>query len=257
MLASAARHPVTQLPCRGGDDACAVEMALSVAAIHGAELWLVHCGSPDEPTLRFYFGMGMPRIVALPIDADLGAYLVSHDPSLVVTGSRSGSGSGEGLLPYRIATDCGWPLIPMAVDARREATGWAITQFRPRGARRLLRTSGTTVVTVGEGGPQPRQPAFAKSRAGIVQLIAMPQAARPANSVLGVARPARHRPVASTTPVGTAADRRRAFLERRTNAARLVADIPIAEMAGELLQQLELLGVREPRHRSAKPTSGR
>ncbi len=246
VLAGAARHPFTHLPCRGRDDAVAVEMALRTAAANRADLHLVHCGSPDEPTLRVFFGMGVPRIVVLPFDADLAAYLLAQAPSLVVTGSRSEFGSGEGLLPYRIAAACGWPLIPEAVDAQLRGNGWEVAQYRPRGARRFVSTSGATVVTVGEGGPPPRQPAYARSRAGKMEIVSVEASHPPmSNPPHWIARPARHRPVASSVPTGSAADRRRALLQPGATAGRLVVDLPVIEMARELLQQLDELGMRE------------
>jgi electron transfer flavoprotein beta subunit len=246
VLAAAARHPLTQLSCRGRDDAAAVELALRIAAANGADIHLVHCGSPDEPSLRGYFGMGIARIVALPADANISEYLSVEAPSLIVTGSRSGFGSGEGLLPYRIASDCDWPLIAAAVDAHRRGNGWEVTQHRPRGARRFIGTSGTTVLIVGEGGPRPRQPAFALSRAGKVEVESTATTEAPVvNTPHWIARPARHRPVASSIPTGSAADRRRVLLQPGATTGRLVVDLPVTEMARELLQQLDELGMRE------------
>lgn len=246
VLAGAARHPLTQLPCRGRDDAAAVEMSLRIAVANAADLHLVHRGSPEEPALRCYFGMGISRIVALTPDANLSTHLAAEGPSLVVTGSRSGFGSGEGLLPYRIAADCGWPLIAATVDAQPKGKGWEIAQYRPRGARRFITTFGTTVVTVGEGGPQPRQPAFAWARIGKVELMSVATGACPPSQLPHwVARPARNRPVASSTPTGSAADRRRALLQQETTSGRLVVDITVLEMARELLHQLDQLGLRE------------
>ena len=102
VLLSVGRHPASGRARRAELDSRALELALRLAAASAGDgapvrVHAVHAGSPAEPALRDYLGMGVERLTVLDIPASadplapLIAHLAARRPSLVLAGMRAGS----------------------------------------------------------------------------------------------------------------------------------------------------------------------
>ncbi|WP_375055250.1 electron transfer flavoprotein subunit beta [Zobellella sp. DQSA1] len=171
VLVSEGRHPVSGRARRALQDASALELGFAL----GGKLEAIHAGSPAQPALQDYLGMGLNRLTVLRQGPDddalelLAPYLNELQPDLLLTGVRAEQGEGSGMLPYLLAERLGWPLVT-GIAAIELIDGDEVTllQALPRGQRRRLSVRLPFVASVDEAAASPRQLAFAKARRGSI-----------------------------------------------------------------------------------------
>ncbi|MGF1728193.1 electron transfer flavoprotein subunit beta [Photobacterium kasasachensis] len=178
VLVSTGMHSQTGRPCRASLDAQAIELALQQS---GAVIEVVHASHADgaeQSALRDYLGMGIGQITVLklpelsdPVSA-LAQYVNEAEPDLVLCGEQAEWGEASGLLPYLLADQLGWAIVPhiagLAGVADRHIE---LLQALPRGQRRKLLVKQPVVVTINSAAPQARQSAFLKARDGIINML--------------------------------------------------------------------------------------
>lgn len=181
VLVSVGCHPVSQRSCRASLDAQALELAL---ALPGAQLDVVHVGDPTAPALREYLGMGPTQLTVLsPAEPASDAlsllvpYIRRHAPDLVLCGERAEWGEASGMVPYVLAEQLGYPLLPHVVALEAPAgevtDEMSLTQALPHGQRRQLAVAAPAVVTVSSAAPAARQSAFVRARDGEIQALTL------------------------------------------------------------------------------------
>ncbi|MCW8328460.1 electron transfer flavoprotein subunit beta [Photobacterium sp. SDRW27] len=178
VLVSTGMHSLTGRPCRASLDAQAIELALQQS---GAVNEVVHAGHADESeqsALRDYLGMGIGQITVLklpelfdPVSA-LAQYVNEAEPDLVLCGEQAEWGEASGLLPYLLADQLGWAIVPHIAGLAGVADGHIeLLQALPRGQRRKIQVKQPAVVTINGAAPQARQSAFSKARDGIIKVL--------------------------------------------------------------------------------------
>lgn len=200
VLVSVGRHPLTARARRADQDARAVEMALT---LQGAHCRLIHAGCHDSDSdgaLRGYLGMGFeelelieqaPGADVVPALADA---LRGAAPQLVLSGARTETGEGSGLLPYLLAEALGWPLVSGLAAVESVEHGVAtVLQALPRGQRRRLRVRLPAIATVDASAPAARQSAFGPARRGEFEVRELSSVTDDAQAEWQV-QPARKRP---------------------------------------------------------------
>ncbi len=76
------------------------------------------------------------------------------------------------MLPYQLADQLGWALVPHIAGLVGVADGHIeLLQALPRGQRRKLLVKQPVVITVSSAAPQARQSAFLKARDGIINVL--------------------------------------------------------------------------------------
>ncbi|WP_116140873.1 electron transfer flavoprotein subunit beta/FixA family protein [Trinickia diaoshuihuensis] len=173
VLVSVGRHRVSGVSCYSRNDACALEMARTLARAHGAALDVVHAGDASNLALTDYLALGAPRVDVLTCgDADDAAALLAdrlRGVPLVLTGMRAEGAYDTGMLPYRVADALGYALIDSALDLAIEGERAAVTQFLPKGFRRRIDAALPAVVTVHpQAGAAPRY-AYARAVEGSIE----------------------------------------------------------------------------------------
>ena len=178
VLVSTGMYPLTGRPCRALLDAQAVELALQQS---GAVIEIVHAGNAgdsEQSALRDYLGMGIGQITVLqqsessePLSV-LAQYVNEAEPDLVLCGEQAEWGEASGLLPYQLADQLGWALVPHIAGLASVADGHVeLLQALPRGQRRKLLVKQPVVITVSSAAPQARQSAFLKARDGTINVL--------------------------------------------------------------------------------------
>ena len=169
-LVSIGAHPASGRARRAEHDARAVELGLQLA---GDNLHVLHAGTPHEPALRAYLGMGLDELHVLeqPEHADavpvLRDYLRESGVQLVLTGSQAETGEGSGMLPYLLAEQLGWPLLVGVAQIESIHNGVAtVLQALPRGQRRRLKVRLPFMATVDNAAPKARQSAYGPATRG-------------------------------------------------------------------------------------------
>ncbi|UTV29516.1 electron transfer flavoprotein subunit beta [Photobacterium atrarenae] len=181
VLVSVGCHPVSGRTCRASLDAQALELALGTP---GSQVGVVHVGDPAEPALREYLGMGPVQLTVLSsvepasdVLSLLVSYIRQHAPDLVLCGERAEWGEASGLVPYLLAEQLGYPLLPHIValeaQADEETDELKLTQALPRGQRRQLAVATPAVLTVSSAAPAARQSAFIRARDGEIHSLAL------------------------------------------------------------------------------------
>ncbi|MGL6161914.1 electron transfer flavoprotein subunit beta [Microbulbifer sp.] len=246
VLISIGQHPVSGRARRADQDARAVELGLDLA---GDALSLIHAGDAGQPALRQYLGMGLDKLTVLEQapEADalpaLAQHLADLQPDMVLCGVRAERGEASGLLPYLLAEQLGWPLVPRIAQIQSVDSGRAqILQALPRGQRRALSVPLHFIATVDSAAADARQYAFGPGRRGQLET-------RPGAAQIDVARsewtesPAKPRPKRlNVVKAKSAADRFKAatakpqgqggrVLQRESSGekARAILDLLIAE----------------------------
>jgi electron transfer flavoprotein beta subunit len=163
-LVSVGRHPQSGRSRRADQDGRAVELGLKLA---NKALTVVHAGNAEEPVLRQYAGMGLPSLTVLAQKSDcdalpvLVAFLQENEASLVLTGVRAENGESSGMLPYLLAEQLGWPLVPRVADILSINEGEAeVLLALPRGQRRALTVKLPFIASVDNAAQEARQTAF-------------------------------------------------------------------------------------------------
>jgi electron transfer flavoprotein beta subunit len=174
VLVSVGRHRVSGVSCYSRNDACALEMARTLAQAHGAELDVLHAGDPSNLALTDYLALGAPRVSVLSCaDADDAAALIAdrlRGVPLVLTGTRAEGAYDTGMLPYRVADALGYALIDSALDVAIDGERVAVTQFLPKGLRRRIDAALPAVVAVHPQAAAAPRYAYARSVAGSIEL---------------------------------------------------------------------------------------
>lgn len=172
-LVSVGAHPTSGRPRRAEQDSRAVELGLQLA---GGGLQVLHAGSADEPALRAYLGMGLPRVHVLeqPAGSDalpaLVSYLRSAGAHIVLTGTQAETGEGSGMLPFLLGEQLGWPVVVGLAQVESIDNGVAVVlQALPRGQRRRLKVRLPLLATVDNAAPAARQSAYGPAQRGELQ----------------------------------------------------------------------------------------
>ncbi|WP_432474554.1 electron transfer flavoprotein subunit beta [Amphritea sp. HPY] len=168
-LISVGKHPQSGRERRAEQDGRAVELGMSLCSGSSSQgqLTVLHAGDPQQQALRSYAGMGLNSIRVLEMDpsadaiASLSDYLKQHGPDIVLAGVRAESGESSGMVPYQLAEQLGWPLVPRIADIVSVEGGVAeILQALPRGQRRALKVRLPFVASVDNAAQEARQSAF-------------------------------------------------------------------------------------------------
>lgn len=163
-LVSVGRHPQSGRARRAEQDGQAVELGLKLA---GKALTVVHAGNAQEPVLRQYAGMGLPSLTVLAQESNCDAlpvlvsFLKDKPIDVVLTGVRAESGESSGMLPYLLAEQLGWPLVPRVAEILHVKEGEAeVLLALPRGQRRSVIVSVPFIASIDNAAEEARQTAF-------------------------------------------------------------------------------------------------
>lgn len=194
VLLSAGRHPQSDAARPVPVELQGVAIAL---AIPGATITGLHAGTPNA-AVADALGHGLGSIIILRIDPEsdplpaLAAELATLSPDLVLAGRRGSGGTDSGLLPYRLAHQQAWPIVPDAVAISRNGENLAVIQALPRGARRRVVLPLPAVVTISDAS-LPARPFIQRARrSGIT--IEKPGVTGPGFQSLIIEHPYRPRP---------------------------------------------------------------
>ncbi len=175
VLLSEGSHPGSGMPCRSPQDARALEIALELTAGNAKKVEALHVGSPTNPVLREYLGMGLAtlRVVSVPATADvamvLGTWLENCNPRLILCGKQAGASESSGMLPYLIAKHLAMPIVSDVVQATIDQDKCRFSQALPRGCRRHLELMLPAVASVVTNpATAPTRFSFAQARRGRV-----------------------------------------------------------------------------------------
>ncbi|WP_321345131.1 electron transfer flavoprotein subunit beta [Breoghania sp.] len=245
VLLSLGLHPASGRARRAELDAKALELALRLAeTVPDAELHAVHAGDPDAGALRDYLGMGLDRLHVLdvaqgadPVPA-LNRHLNEIRPDLVLTGMRAEAGEGSGMVPYLVAEALEASLVADVAGISDLADEATVIQALPRGRRRQVRLRLPAVLPFNAAAPEPRAPAFARARRGIIErhrAESVPDDFLEAcENTLWRARPKR-----MGLPAGaTAAERMKAMTEARAGEGQVMVHPTPDEAAAALYDYL-------------------
>lgn len=169
-LVSIGRHPQSGRARRAEQDGRAVELGLKLVQ---DKLTLLHAGNAEDTVLRQYAGMGLNGVTVLPHreGSDAVPALVrffkgnrqNHSRQIVLTGVTAESGESSGLLPYLLAEQLGWPMVPRIADiVRVDEFEAEVLLALPRGQRRAVTVALPFVASVDPAAQEARQSAFAR-----------------------------------------------------------------------------------------------
>ncbi|OIN09171.1 electron transfer flavoprotein subunit beta/FixA family protein [Oceanisphaera psychrotolerans] len=236
VLVSQGQHPVSGRARRAHQDACALELALSLPQSLNGKVSAIHAGDPDQDALRDYLGMGIDGLTVLNQTAEddaltvLYPYLSEQQPDILLTGVRAEYGEGSGLLPYLLAERMGWPLVTgIAAIESIENDEASLLQALPRGQRRRIKVRLPFVASVESAAAEPRQIAFAKARRGNIARLTPATEVDQARTewTLSPAKPRPKRLKVSTAK--TAADRfKQATAKAQGGKGQIIRDDPQA-----------------------------
>lgn len=247
-LVSVGQHPLSRRERQADQDSRAVELALSLSPQLPS---LIHVGSAQNNALRAYLGMGLNNVTVLNADPDADAvpaladYLRDQPLDIVLTGVRAECGEGSGLLPYAVASQLGWPMVPRIVSVVSIADGHAdVWQALPRGQRRALRVPLPFVASVDPAADPARQSAFGPAQRGNIDF--RPCAAEPDQARADWEQhPAKPRPKRlAVAKGGTAAERMKAATAKpQGQGGQVMTEGTDREKAEAILARLVAEGV--------------
>jgi electron transfer flavoprotein beta subunit len=149
VLVSAGRNPVSGSPRACPGDAVAMSLGRKIA---GDALRVVFAGLHEEPALMDYLSLGASTIevVSCSSDCDIVSVLATKltDVDLILTGDRTESGTGSGVVPYALAAALMRPVIANVLDAKVDRGVAHVTQFLPKGLRRSIAAQLPAVLAV-------------------------------------------------------------------------------------------------------------
>ncbi|MEE3500042.1 electron transfer flavoprotein subunit beta [Acidiphilium acidophilum] len=205
VLLSAGRDPHSGQPRPVGVELQAIALARSLP---GAIVTGLHAGMADA-AVRDAFGHGLSDITILTLDPGddplpaLIAELRHIGPALILAGRRGQGGTDSGLLPYRIAHACSWPIVADATAITCDGGTCHVIQSLPRGARRRITVSLPAMITIHEAAPPALPFTYRGRKAG--RLHEHAGMAGPPPDPAGEIRPYRPRPklIGEIAPAGT------------------------------------------------------
>lgn len=149
---SLGRHAKSGRPMLSPNDA----RALAVARSLSDSPTLVHVGEASQKmTLRQYLGLGFASLDLVESDpgqdicGPLAAYLKANPADLVITGQQGVGQDDTGLVPYVLAKALGLPLI----DRVLSVSDGQLTQFLPKGRRRVMALQTPAIISVSDKAP--------------------------------------------------------------------------------------------------------
>ncbi|WP_321501757.1 electron transfer flavoprotein subunit beta [Breoghania sp.] len=244
---SLGRHPANGRARRAELDAKALELALGLAVDltwGPSEIHAVHAGDPSADALRDYLGMGLHRLHVLdvahgddPVPA-LKAHLEAIRPDIVLTGLRAEAGEGSGMVPYLLAEALRASLVADVAGIVSLGDEVTVLQALPRGRRRQVTLRLPAVLPVNAAAPEPRAPAFARARRGIIEPHAVESVADGFLTMCET-EPWRARPKRMGLPTGaSAAQRMKAMTEARAGDGQVMVRPTPDEAAAALYDYL-------------------
>ncbi len=243
VLLSAGRHSASGAPRPVPVELQAIALGLALAGDQGGSVSGLHAGMVD-PSVADALGHGLDEITILRIGAEddplpaLAAEIAARAPDLVLAGWRGLGGSDSGLLPYRLARACGWPIAADAVSIAPQGEGLGVVQFLKRGRRRRLALMIPAVVTVHEAAPPARNFIYRARLTGTIE--EKPGSGAAAKWTEIEARPYRPRPrlIGEGSAGGSAEERMRAATETRSVGGRLMVHPEPDEAAAAILDSV-------------------
>ena len=168
---SIAHHPLSGREMRSPNDGKALEIALSLEKLMGAEIKAVHVGK-ESAALREYLGLGIRQISLIsPSGRDtaelLTGYAQQEKTDIILTGSRGQESSG--LVPYLMAHSLVLPLFHNVLSLAYKEDTWEVTQFLPGGKRRKTEFSPPVILMVHPKAGLNLQYAWSRERTGEVK----------------------------------------------------------------------------------------
>lgn len=254
VLVSIGINPVSGRERRAKSDAQALELALRMkASDSGCEIVVAHAGNPGNGVLRDYLGMGIDRMDVLQMDTQadpcpvLAEYLQQERPDLVLTGHCAESGESSGSLPYAIAQQMAYPVVPSVMDLDVEGAKVKLLQALPKGLRRNLGVGLPLVVTVSSSAPAARPTAYAKGLKGQL-VIRQTHIIEKPNSCEWTKQPARKRPKRlKIMSGGSAAERLAQATELQEKGGELMIQPAAEQAAGAIFEFLVKEGLLDKR----------
>ena len=240
VLLSAGRHGASGAPRPVPVELQAIALGRALASEQSGSMIGLHAGRVD-PSIADALGHGLDAITILRIGAEddplpaLVAEITARAPDLVLAGRRGSGGSDSGLLPYRLARACGWPIAADAVSVAPQGEGLGVVQFLPRGRRRRLALTIPAVVTVHEAAPSARNFVYRARLTGKIEEKSGVGA--PAAWIATEVHPYRPRPrlIGEGSVGGSAEERLRAATEARSVGGRLMVHPEPDEAAEAIL----------------------
>lgn len=173
-------------------DERALEAAVRLREQRGGRVVLVAVGPMAEDVLFHYCGLaadeavhivddGFERLSPEQVALVLARFWQQEPPDLILCGERCVNGRGTGLVPFALAANLGWPLLPAAAHIVWDGPRVTVERVVERGDREVLVASVPAVITVAEAHPLTAYPALANAYRARVRRL------RPADLGLSVA----------------------------------------------------------------------
>lgn len=170
VFVSVARHPKSGRTMLAPNDA----KALAVAKRLVDQPTVVHVGPKEhEWTLRQYLGLGFETIELIQPNGDqdvsalISGYLQQNPCDLAVFGERAQGMEDTGLVPYLCAQATDMPMIDQVLSI----AGGEITQFQPKGKRRVMPLPANALITVSENAPLELEYVARRARNGVIKQV--------------------------------------------------------------------------------------
>ena len=170
VLLSLGRHPKSGRPMLAPNDA----RALAIAKKLTDRPRLVHVGEvAQQSVLRQYLGLGFEQLdlIESPDGQDICGALIADlkgNPCDQILAGQNATGQDDtGLVPYIVAQGLGLDLVDRALSI---ADG-NVTQFLPKGQRRVLPLPSQCVVTVSDKAPLELEYVARRARQGRIEIL--------------------------------------------------------------------------------------
>ncbi len=170
VLVSLGRHPKSGRLMLSPNDARALALAKRMCD----QPRLLHVGEvSQQQTLRQYLGLGFDQLdlIECPAGQDVVGVLASAlalDPcDLILAGQQACGQDDTGLVPYLLADALDLPLIDRALSIESDQ----ITQFLPKGQRRILPLQTPSIVTVSDKAPLELEYLARRARNGQINVL--------------------------------------------------------------------------------------
>lgn len=148
--------------------------ALAVARSLCDQPRLVHVGEASQQmTLRQYLGLGFDQLDLVESDPGqdicgaLVGYLRANPCDVIITGQQALGQEDTGMVPYVLAEALGRPLIDRVLSV---AEG-QVTQFLPKGRRRVMPLASPSIISVSDKAPLTLEYIARHARNGQIQVL--------------------------------------------------------------------------------------